>query len=244
MLNRKTVLGIIIIAVITVLRTSTTAWTGEATDVRAGEATRQVHTLTPVSLQLVDEAVAVLSPGWPNMSQDQRDTFLLLYDPANTGDVDAEFAVVVLGNYQQIRETLAGDLQVTYAPQNDTCQGKRLYFTDLSRLYVCPYFFEEENELRKARTLIHEMAHMALLVADRPYYRPTSKQYAKLTPNGSWMTDLPLVGRVLRELLRSDTLYHPDAYAHFALMNAGYTNIYASTGPVNLAISGNQVPGI
>jgi hypothetical protein len=71
------------------------------------------------------------------------------------------------------------------------------------------------------------MTHKALLVSDRAYYRPTSKQYAKLTPNGSWAAQLPLVGRVLREVLRGDTLYHPDAYAHYALLNAGYNNIYA-----------------
>ena len=116
---------------------------------------------------------------------------------------------------------------MVYAPDNDNCDGQRLYFTDLSRLIVCPYFFQEDNELRKAHTLIHEIAHIALIVADRPYYRPTSKKYAALTPNGSWTTELPLVGPVLREILRGDTLYHPDAYAHFALINAGYTNIYA-----------------
>jgi hypothetical protein len=130
----------------------------------------------------------------------------------------------VLANYRRIRAMLATEVRVVYVERSSICEGKRLYFTDLSRLYVCPYFFEEANDLRKARTLIHEMAHMALLVVDRPYYRPTSKKYAELTPNGSWLTEVPVVGRVAREILHSDTLYHPDAYAHFALLNSGLKN--------------------
>lgn len=143
--------------------------------------------------------------------------------------VPSEPAVAsVLGNYQEIRDKLADGLPITYAAEGDMCEGKRLYYTDLLRLHVCPYFFEEGNELRKARTLIHEMAHAALLAADRPYYRPTSKVYAQLTPEGSWPARLPVVGRLLRAVLRDDTLYHPDAYAHFALLSAGHTNIYAA----------------
>ena len=149
-----------------------------------------------------------------------------IYDPAGTGEVDGQFVAEVLENYGKIRASFDGDVQVVSAAQNDNCQGQRLYYTDLLQLYVCPHFFEEENELRKARTLIHEMTHIALLVSDRAYYRPTSKQYAQLTPNGSWPGQLPLVGRVLREVLKGDTLYHPDAYAHYALINAGYSNIY------------------
>ena len=135
--DKKTVSLIIII---TILRVSTKAWAGEATEVRAGEAAEQVQALTTISLQLVDEAIAVLALGWPIMSQEQRNTFLLSYDPANKGDVDTEFVSGVLGNYQQIHAILTADLQVAYAPQNDKCEGKRLYFTDLAKLYVCPFF--------------------------------------------------------------------------------------------------------
>jgi hypothetical protein len=186
-----------------------------------------IEELTPLSLQFVDGAIAVLSKGWSGMDEGEREIFLQIYDPAGTGEVDEQFVAEVLGNYRQIRRTLTAGLPVAYAGQSEPCKGQRLYYTDLTRLYVCPHFFEEENDLRKARTLIHEMAHKALWVSDRAYYRPTSKQYAKLTPNGFWAAQLPLVGRVLREVLRGDTLYHPDAYAHFALLNAGYNNIYA-----------------
>jgi len=193
-------------------------------------AVAEVEALVPVSLSLVDEAIAGLSQGWEGMDDAEREDFLRIYDPAATGQIDEVFVAQVRENYREIRTTLAGGFRVSYAPRSDNCEGQRLYYTDLSRLYVCPYFFEEKNDLRKARTLIHETAHMALWVADRPYYRPTSKQYAHLTPNGSWLTGIPLAGRMLRELLRSDTLYHPDAYAHFALLNAGYTDIYAPAG--------------
>ena len=61
------------------------------------------------------------------------------------------------------------------------------------------------------------MTHIALRVKDRPYYRPTSKAYAELTPKGSWLNELPVIGPVIREVVASDTLYHPDAYAHFTI---------------------------
>jgi hypothetical protein len=31
------------------------------------------------------------------------------------------------------------------------------------------------------------------------------------------MSQIPVIGPVNRELLANDTLYHPDAYAHFAV---------------------------
>lgn len=187
-----------------------------------------VQTLTPLSLYLLDEAERVLAQGWDGMSEGEKEAFNTIFDPAGTGEVDEAYVASVLENYRKIRGKTEDGLAILYAGEDAQCQDMRLYYTDLLRLYVCPYFFEEENDLRKARTLIHEMAHAALLVADRPYYRPTSKQYAELTPQGSWPGRLPVVGRVLREVLRDDTLYHPDAYAHFALLSAGYTNIYAA----------------
>lgn len=186
-----------------------------------------VKSLTPVSLYLLDEAEGVLAQGWQGMSEGEKEAFNMIFDPAGTGEVDEAYVTQVLDNYETIRQKMEDGLAITYAGDDEKCQGKRLYYTDLVRLHVCPYFFEEGNDLRKARTLIHEMAHAALLVADRPYYRPTSKQYAKLTPEGSWPGRLPVVGRLLREVLRNDTLHHPDAYAHFAVLSAGYTNIYA-----------------
>jgi hypothetical protein len=225
MVGKKAILGVVIVVLLGLLRTSGVARASETVNARASEATEQVGALTPLSLQLVDGAISSLSQGWSGMSQAERDTFLHLYDPAGTGEVDALYVVEVLGNYRKIRATLAANVEVVYAGQSAICTDQRLLYTDLSRLYVCPFFFEQENDARKARNLIHEMAHIALLVVDRPYYVPTSEQYAELTPNGSWITDVPLVGRVAREVLRSDTLYHPDAYAHFALLNAGYTYV-------------------
>ena len=221
----KTILGIVIIVIMGMLGSYEIAWAGETAGVQAHLADEQVEALTPLSLQLVDGAILVLDQGWSGMSRAQRDTFLALYDPAGTGEVDAQYVAKVLANYRKIRATLAADVEVVYATQSTVCTDQRLIYTDLSRLYVCPFFFEQENDARKARKLIHEMAHISLLVVDRPYYIPDSEQYAELTPNGSWITEVPLVGRVAREVLRGDTLYHPDAYAHFALLNAGYTYI-------------------
>jgi hypothetical protein len=227
MLGKKLIWGIGIALTMFILKVVLDVRAEGTTAAQSRMADSAVEELTPLSLQFVDGAIAVLSRGWSGMNEAERETFLQIYDPAGTGEVDEQYVAEVLGNYRQIRSTLADGLPVAYAGHSDTCEGQRLYYTDLARLYVCPHFFEEENNLRKARTLIHEMAHKALLVSDRAYYRPTSKQYAKLTPKGSWTAQLPLVGRVLREVLRGDTLYHPDAYAHYALLNAGYNNIYA-----------------
>ncbi len=88
-------------------------------------------------------------------------------------------------------------------------------------LHVFPFFLTETNELRKARTLIHEYTHIALRVIDGPYFRPTSKSYAQLTPRRSWPSRLPLIGPLIRVIAANDTLHHPDAYAHFAVAVSG-----------------------
>ncbi len=182
---------------------------------------QQVQAIVPTSEQLVGEAIDVLSKGWGEMNQAEREAFLALYDPAGTGEVDQAFVQTVLANYQKIQEELSEEVAVAYEPDSEKCEGRRLYYTDLLKLHVCPYFLTEDNEIRKARTLIHEMAHNALLVMDRPYYRPTNEAYAQLTPNGSWMAQLPVIGPVIREIQQNDTLYHPDAYAHFTVAASG-----------------------
>lgn len=60
------------------------------------------------------------------------------------------------------------------------------------------------------------MVHISLLINDRAYYQEGDSRYLALTPRGHWTAELPLIGRILREVARADTLYHPDAYAHFA----------------------------
>jgi hypothetical protein len=171
---------------------------------------------------MVDKAVVVLAMGWTGMSPQEREAFLNLYDPAGTGEIDDEFVQQVLSNYQKIRDALGNDFNVKYAGDSEMCDGMRLYYTDILNIHVCPYFLTETDDTRKARTLVHEMSHIALKVKDRAYYRPTSKAYAKLTPNGSWLTQLPVIGPVIREIAASDTLYHPDTYAHFALAMSGH----------------------
>jgi hypothetical protein len=155
------------------------------------------------------------------MDAGQRALFLRYFDPAGTGEVDEAFVVAVRQNYRRIRHAFSGEVPLRYEADSHLCQEMRLYYTDLLSLHVCPYFLTEGNDLRKARTLIHEYAHIALWVVDRPYYCPGSKDYARLTPRGSCPAQLPLVGPLLRELNANDTLYHPDAYAHYALAASG-----------------------
>lgn len=185
------------------------------------EVSQQVRRITPLSMQMVDQATAVLAKGWSGMSPAEQEAFLNLFDPANSGEIDQAFVQSVSGNYQKIRSALEKEIKVAYEVDDDRCEGKRLYYTDIINLHVCPYFLTETNGTRKARTLIHEYAHIALLVKDRPYYRPTSKMYAELTPRGTWAADLPVIGPIIREIVAADTLYHPDAYAHFAVAVSG-----------------------
>jgi len=181
----------------------------------------ELAAVRPVSLEMIDVTLAGLNAGWAGMSPAQQALFLIYFDPAGTGEVDEAFISAVRENYRRIEHAFAGELPLYYEPHSRLCQGMRLYYTDLVALHVCPYYLMEMNDLRKARTLIHEYAHIALLARDRPYYRSTSQAYARLTPRGSWPSQLPLVGPLIRELAASDTLYHPDAYAHYALAASG-----------------------
>jgi hypothetical protein len=193
----------------------------ESSQLEETVAAGQVRAITPLSMQMVNEAMAVLSEGWFGMGPAEQEVFLTIFDPALTGEIDEQFVWTVVSNYQRIRQSLENEIEVKYEPDDDRCEGRRLYYTDIISLHVCPYFLTETNDTRKARTLIHEFAHIALKVTDRPYYRPTSKSYAELTPRGSWASQLPIVGPVIREIVASDTLHHPDAYAHFALVTSG-----------------------
>lgn len=182
--------------------------------------TAAVESLKPTSLVMVDQAISALTPCLKEMDDAHREVLMKIFDPADSGEIDEAYRAVMLRNYQEIRARLLSDFSVQ-AVEHHMCQGQRLYLTDRESLYLCPYFFQEENQYRQARTLVHEVAHMALDVGDRPYYRPTSQAYKTLTPRGSWAAQLPVIGPLLREELKGDTLYHPDAYAHFAMAVSG-----------------------
>ena len=86
------------------------------------------------------------------------------------------------------------------------------------------------------------LAHIALLVVDRPYYQPTSSTYAALTPRGSWTAQIPLIGPLLREIAHNDTLYHPDAYTRFAAALVAERQAEStSTPPPAAVVSGEGV---
>jgi hypothetical protein len=218
MLNRKYYLISGIIFIVLLLKVFVPAvMAGDSGRMAEVAAQNQLEALTPVSIGMVDQAMTVLGQGWTGMTNQEKELFLALYDPAGTGTIDDEFVETVYLNFQKIRETLNRGVPVSYENEHDLCIGQRLYYTDYISLHVCPFFFQETNENRQARELVHEYAHIALRVKDRPYYRPTSLAFAKLTPRGHRAAGLPLIGPLVREIMASDTLYHPDAYAHFAL---------------------------
>lgn len=179
---------------------------------------REIHSLVPDSIRQIDNALAVLDQGWEGMTTNQQEQFNRIFDPGNSGQIDDDYLETVRENYLKIRQKLNQNLTIEVVGDNDICTGQRLYYTDFLKVYACPYFQEELRQERKVRTLIHETAHMALLVVDRPYYDPNSysSRYNKLTPQGSWVTKIPLFGHLIREIVHNDTLYHPDTYAWFA----------------------------
>lgn len=168
------------------------------------------------SSAMVNKAVEVLSKGLNGLNEAEWEAFQRFYDPGHTGEIDQEFVESVVHNYQRIGRGLDGRPSLIYEPNSRFCQGMRLYYTDFSNIHVCPYVLIDTRDSRLARDLMHEVAHMTLFVLDRAYYYPNFTPYESLTPRGYWTARLPLVGHLFRELARADTLYHPDAYSHFA----------------------------
>jgi hypothetical protein len=171
-----------------------------------------------LSIRTTENAIQVLSNGWDGMSPEAQELFSQIFDPGDTGDFDDAYLAKVVANYEKILKRLQKDIQVEYVEEHQFCTLMRLYFTNYRVVYVCPYYLEEDSPARKARVLVHEIAHQALLVVDRPYYDPKSysSQYNALSPQGTWVEEIPVVGHIVREIKHSDTLYHPDAYAWFA----------------------------
>ena len=179
---------------------------------------QEVHNLIPTAIQEIDNTIATLSKGWSGMTSAEQEHLSKIYDPGHTGQIDEKYVETILNNYLKIRRKLNDDLTIENGENNNMCIGQRLYYTDFIKIYVCPYYLTEQREERKVRTLIHETTHMALLVVDRPYYDPKSysSRYNALTPQGSWVTQIPVFGHLIREIAQNDTLYHPDTYAWFA----------------------------
>jgi hypothetical protein len=177
-----------------------------------------VESLIPVGLQMVKNAEEVLSQGLSEMSPEERDQFERIFDPSGSGEIDEEYVEDVLNNYRKIESRLENSFILQYEEESDMCDNMRLFYTDFLKIHICPYYIGEDDSVRKARVLVHEVAHIALWAGDRPYYHPKSysASYNELAPRGSWATQVPVIGIIVRELSQSDTLYHPDAYAWFA----------------------------
>ena len=165
-------------------------------------------------IEMVDNSIAVLERGFVGMTEVETAHFMRFFDPGTTGDADYQFLQDVLMNFRRIRARVVGQIVVEYESSSIVCTGDmQLYYTDFARIHICPYFLEEDNELRLARDYVHEIAHVALKVLDRPYFFPHYGPYQQLTPRGHWSASIPMVGPIFREMARQDTLYQPDAYA-------------------------------
>lgn len=217
MVKRNTKRLLLMLVVIILVNNAVPPATGHAES--GGRIAFEVQALLPMSRDMVDRAIVMLSGGLVGMKPAERDLFNQLYDPGNTGDIDERFVADVLANYERIRDRLDGPLSISWAPNSKRCGAMRLYYTDLTTIFICPYFDIEQNQHRKARVLIHEAVHMSLLAVDRPYFHKNtySTRYRALTPRGPWTARLPFVGPLFREIAHGDTLFHPDAYAWYAM---------------------------
>ena len=209
---------IIMICMVIVLQGVRTAGKAYALSGDRENIQKEVDALLPISEEMVASAMEVLSKGLSEMSPEEREQFERIFDPSGSGEIDDEYVEDVLNNYRKIEGRLGSSFVVQYKEESSMCDNMRLFYTDIFKIYACPYFFEESDSERKARVMVHEVAHMALLAGDRPYYHPKSysASYNELAPRGSWATQVPVVGIIVREISQSDTLYHPDAYAWFA----------------------------
>jgi hypothetical protein len=179
---------------------------------------QQVTALIPNSQEMVNAAILLLEKRWQGMSLAERELFSQLFDPGNTGQIDDAYVQEVLHNYRFIQKRLKEPIHVRAFMNDGRCVGHRLYYTDMRFINVCPYFAAESNMERKARDLIHEVAHMTMFVNDRPYYYPNtiSQRFRELTPRSPFESSLPILDYLVCELLCQDTLHHPDCYAWFA----------------------------
>ena len=180
--------------------------------------TARVQLVLPTSLKMIDVAINVLEKGWDGMDPIEQYYFRLFFDPGNTGSIDQEFVQEAFLHFQKISAELEGTITLVLESDSEHCEHKRLYFTYWRHVHVCPYFLEDPHPQWMASVFIHELAHIALKVKDREYYYPASEAYASLKPRGPQVTQVPVVGPIIREILRIDTLYHPDAYAWFGAM--------------------------
>jgi hypothetical protein len=178
----------------------------------------ETQSLIPLSIQMIDYAIELLNKEPFQMNPRDHKIFNDIFDPGETGCIDQAYRIDVRNNYIRIQEHFMKHMTFGYAAHSEECRGMRLYYTNFIMIHVCPYFLEEDSVERKARNLIHEVAHLELLALDRSYYDPKSysARYHDLMPRGTAYTKIPVIGHIIREIQRSDTLYHPDAYAWFA----------------------------
>jgi hypothetical protein len=169
------------------------------------------------AIQRVDHAIQVLRKGWSAMSQPEKDVFNQFFDPGGKG-FDARFVGDVLNNFRLIHSDLNTDYAIVC--ETNTCSYLGYYWWPQSHVHVCPPFLTSTDEELRIVTIIHETAHKALLALDRTDFNAnpgaSNAEYKKMTPRGPFGTGIPVIGRLIVMIARSDTLYAPDAYGYFA----------------------------
>ena len=75
----------------------------------------------PLSIQMTEEAIAVISKGWNGMSAQQQALFLDIFDPGDTGEIDDAYLREVASNYEKILAKLKKDMRIKYVTDSEKC---------------------------------------------------------------------------------------------------------------------------
>jgi hypothetical protein len=178
----------------------------------------EMNALITVSQRMVESAVEAVSKGLSEMTSEEKEHFESIFDPSDSGTIDQIYLDEVLANFIQIHRLLDKPLLVEYKANREMCVGIRVYYTDFSKIYVCPYFNLGKSTDRNARLLVKEVAYMTLFAGNQFFYSPNtySASSNSLASRGSWNAREPVYIPIFREISPSDTLIHPDSYAWYA----------------------------
>jgi len=87
------------------------------------EIVADVQAQIPLSIQLTEEAIAVISNGWDGMNTEQQAEFQNIFDPGDTGEIDDAYLRDVVANYEKILAKLNGEMRIEYVTDSKKCTG-------------------------------------------------------------------------------------------------------------------------
>ncbi len=173
-----------------------------------------IRSALPLVGQNINRAISVLRTNWGTMNVAQKTVFNQYFDPGATGGVDQSFIDDVLHNFRLLKQEYDGGMTFECEDGTGQCNVQNRYgWTVFGNIHICPYFFNMTPS-SQSWGLLHELTHNALHAVDRHYGHEPGFQ--NLTPRGTVANQIPVIGPLVRVIVRDDTLYNPDSYALFA----------------------------